>query len=114
MCNDCNESFVLEAELVRHRKFGCQTERLRERVLDEQERQQRLLQLQLGKRLREVARVKPDDEDDEAAMEEEYLRQEEENMARAVKRAGKKKTEDSDEKSSSTKLPALPQASKKK
>lgn len=58
-CEDCAESFVLRAELVRHRKFGCATERTRERLLAAQERAQRRLQAALGKRLREVVRLNP-------------------------------------------------------
>lgn len=50
---------MLSAELVRHRKFGCAAERTRERLLAEEERQQRILQAALGKRLREVVRLKP-------------------------------------------------------
>ena len=45
MCPVCNESFVLEVELVRHRKFGCATERLKEQLLAEQDREQRRLQV---------------------------------------------------------------------
>ncbi len=45
MCSVCNESFVLEVELVRHRKFGCATERMKERLLEHQDREQRRLQV---------------------------------------------------------------------
>ncbi len=45
MCPDCNESFVLEVELVRHCKFGCATERIRERLIKRQENEQQRLQV---------------------------------------------------------------------
>jgi hypothetical protein len=78
-CHDCSETFVLNAELVRHRKFGCATERTRERLLAEQERQQRILQAALGKRLREVVRLKPGEVlGEEKEEEEEYSEEEEE------------------------------------
>jgi hypothetical protein len=40
-CETCKESFVLQVELIRHRKFGCATERevvrLRAKQLDDDE-----------------------------------------------------------------------------
>jgi hypothetical protein len=64
-CETCKESFVLQVELIRHRKFGCATERLRERLLTAQEREQRNLQVALGKRLREVVRLRAKQLDDD-------------------------------------------------
>lgn len=61
-CEDFAETFVLKAEKVRHRKFGCASERMRERMMAEEERAQRVLQAAMGKRLREVVQLGPDEE----------------------------------------------------